>query len=367
MQYRQFGRTHKMLSALGFGAMRLPKDRDYAIQCIRRSLDLGVNFVDTAPGYGDSELIVGEAIKDRRRDVYLSTKNPIGDDMSATGWRQRLEKSLERLQTDYIDFYQVVHSLSWKQYTGGFAEPGAGLDEARKAKEQGIIHHMCFSCHDTPENIVRLIDTGDFEGMIVQYNLLDRKNEHAIAHAADCGMGVIVMGPVGGGRLAAPSQEIRGLIPGGTKSSAEAALRFVLSNPNVTCAISGMNTIEMVDENCATASREEPLTELERQYLLDMLEEKQKFADLYCTGCGYCMPCPNDVNIPQNFTIMNYHRVYGLTQYAKQQYKRFGAERWPLDGKNAGACEECGECEPKCPQNIKIIEQLREVHRTLSD
>jgi hypothetical protein len=271
------------------------------------------------------------------------------------------------MQTDYIDFYQVVHGLSWDTYTGGFSAPGAGLDEARKAKEEGLIHHMCFSCHDSPENMMRLIGTGDFEGMTVQYNLLDRKNEDAIAYAAEHGCGVIVMGPVGGGRLAAPSQEIRGLIPGGTRSSAEAALRFVLSNPNVTCAISGMNTIEMVEENCATASRDEPLTDLERQYLLDMLEEKKKFAELYCTGCGYCMPCPNGVNIPQNFTIMNYHRVYSLTQYAKQQYRRFGAERWALEGKNAGACEQCGECEPKCPQDIKIMEQLAEVHRTLGE
>jgi len=367
MQYRELGSTGKKVSRLGFGAMRLPKDRDYAIECIRRCLDLGANLIDTAFGYGggESEVIVGEAIADRPREsVYLSTKNPLRCNTGA-GWRERLETQLEKLNTDYIDFYQAAHGLSWERYTDNFSKPTAGLDEAIKAKEEGTLKHFGFSTHDKPEGIKKLIDTGHFEHIILQYNLLDRKNEEVIAYAHEKGVGIIVMGPVGGGRLAAPSEAIRKMLPGGATSSAEIALRFVLANPGVDCALSGMNAIEQVEENCATASREDPLTDEENLHVMASLEENRKLAELYCTECDYCMPCPNDVNIPLNFRIMNFHRVYGLTDYAKGQYARFFAEKKRVEGLAASECQECGECEPKCPQDIPIMEQLKETHEAL--
>ena len=369
MQYRMLGSTGKKVSALGFGAMRLPKDRDYAIECIRRCLDLGANLIDTAFGYhgGESEVIVGEAIADRPREsVYLSTKNPLRDN-TGRGWRERLETQLKKLDTDYIDFYQAVHGLNWNSYVDNFSKPGAGLEEAIKAKQEGIIRHFGFSTHDSPEGIKKLIDTGHFEHIILQYNLLDRKNEEVIAYAQERGIGIIVMGPVGGGRLAAPSKQIQKMLPGGAKSSAEIAIRFVLANPGVASALSGMNSIEQVEENCATASREEPLSDEEKLHVLQSLEENRKLAELYCTECKYCMPCPNDVNIPLNFRIMNLHRVYGLTDYAKRQYARFFAENKRVEGLAASACQECGECEPKCPQGIPIMKQLKETHETLGD
>lgn len=344
--------------------MRLPKDEDEAISVIRRALDLGVNYVDTALGYGESEVIVGKAIKGYRERVFLSTKNPCSD-ADGKAWRERLERSLTRLDVDHIDFYQVVHGLSWNGYEKHFTQPDAAMDQARRAKDEGLIGHMCFSSHDTPENIIKLIDTGEFVGMTVQYNLLDRRNEGAIEHAAGHGMGVVVMGPVGGGRLAAPSETIMRMIPGGVKSSAEAALRFVLANPNVTCAISGMNAVAQVEENVATASREEPLSAKEKDAIAAALAETKKLADLYCTGCGYCMPCPNEVNIPENFRYMNYHRVYGITDWSKRMYARLGTENWWIKGKKAADCVACGECEPKCPQNIPIMEQLKETAETL--
>ncbi len=369
MQYRMLGNTGKKVSALGFGAMRLPKDRDYAIECIRRCLDLGANIIDTAFGYhrGESEVIVGEAIADRARgDVYLSTKNPLRCN-TGKGWRERLETQLERLNTDYIDFYQAAHGLSWDRYVENFSRPTAGLEEAIKAKQEGTIRHFGFSTHDKPEGIQKLIDTGHFEHIILQYNLLDRKNEEVIAYAHEKGVGIVVMGPVGGGRLAAPSQQIREMLPGGAKSSAEIALRFVLANPGVSCALSGMNAIEQVEENVATASREDPLSDEEKLHVMQSLEENRKLAELYCTDCKYCMPCPNDVNIPLNFRIMNFHRVFGLTDHAKQQYARFFAEKKRVEGLAASECQECGECEPKCPQDIPIIKQLKETHEALGD
>lgn len=374
MQYREYGKTGIKLSALGFGCMRFPMENEHVkeeetIEMLHRAMDLGVNYFDSAVMYckGESQIVLGKAIKGRRDDLYISTKNHYkGDDRDE--WRNFLDQSLERLDIDYIDFYHL-HGLTYEQYSEHLL-PNGPMDEARKAKEEGLIKHLCFSSHDKPENIIKLIDTGEFEGMLVQYNLLDRRNEDAIAHANDNGLGVAIMGTVGGGRLVPPSEKIENMIEGEVKSTPELAVRFVLSNPNVTVALSGMNSIEMVEENVATASRPEPLSDEERQQILDSLEENKKLEELYCTGCGYCLPCPNGVDIPANFSAMNMLRVWGLEKVAKERYARLGrrtddddepAPAW------AEACVECGTCEPKCPQDIPVIEQLKEVAEALSD
>jgi len=373
VQYRPYGKTGIMVSALGFGCMRLPMigdnvDVDKSIEMIRYAIDHGVNYIDTAYMYCNhqSEIVVGQALKDGYREkVYLSTKNPSGDP-DGSKWRRILEHQLEKLQVDYIDFYHF-HGIGWKRWIETYTVPGGPCDASRKAQEEGLIKHRVFSFHDSPDALIKLIDTGEFEGVTVQYNLLDRSNEEGIAYAASKGLGVVVMGPVGGGRLGAPSPEIQRLIPGGVKSTAEVALRFVLANPNVSVALSGMSTLEQVIENIATASRTEPLTEAEKAHVMAALEENRRLADLYCTGCNYCMPCPNGVDIPANFRAMNYYRVYGLRDYAREEYARLG--RREVDGQPkpawAEACLECGECEPKCPQKIEIIKQLKETAAAL--
>ena len=372
MQYRRFGNTGAMVSALGFGAMRLPMtedgkhvDEERAIALIRRALELGVNYIDTAPYYcnKESEVVVGKAIKGWRDRVYISTKNPVKD-ASGANWRRRLEESLRKLDVDYIDFYHMW-GINWRQYMELIDVPGGPLEEARRAKEEGLIKHISFSFHDTPEALIKLIDTGNFETMLVQYNLLDRANEEAITYAHQKGMGVAVMGPVGGGRLSGPSPTLRKLMPGGVKSTPELALRFVLSHPGVSVALSGMSTIQMVEENVATASRTEPLTPEERRRIQEALDQIEKLAELYCTGCGYCMPCPHDVNIPANLEYLIYYRVYGLKEAARELYAKLGQEGHYVKGLPASACVECGECEEKCPQHIPIVERLKEAAAVL--
>ncbi len=373
MQYKVYGKTGDKVSRLGFGAMRLPMveghvDMDLSVSIMRRAFDLGVNYVDSAVGYcnSESQIAVGKAIKGRRDKLFVSTKNHYKGE-SGDEWQKFLDQSLERIDVDYIDFYHS-HGLAWDQYQNMLGN-GGPMERFRKAKEEGLIRHMCYSCHDSPENMKKLIDTGEFDGMLLQYNLLDRRNEEAIAYAHEKGMGIAIMGPVGGGRLVAPSDQIQNMV-GGSKSTPEVALRFVLSNPNVTLALSGMNSMVMVEENVATASREEPLTAEERQGILDALEEIKRLSDLYCTGCGYCMPCPNDVDIPRNFQLMNYFRVFGLKDYARREYKGLEKRR-KRDGTVieawAAACVECGECEPKCPQKIPVREQLKETHAALGE
>lgn len=362
MQYQDFGKTGVKVSRLGFGAMRLPVDKpDVAVELLRQGIKLGINYIDTALYYldGQSEVLVGKAISGQRDKVIVSTKNPI-EDGSGANWRRRLETSLSKLNTDYIDFYHMW-AINWDKYVNMIDIPSGPMEEARKAKEEGLIRHISFSFHDTPENLIKLIDTGNFETMLVQYNLLDRSNEDGIAYAKSKGLGVAVMGPVGGGRLGAPSTQIKELIPGGTKSSAEMALRFVLSNPNVDVALSGMSNLEMLMENVQIAAMKEPLTDEEKTTLGEILEEKKKLADLYCTGCGYCVPCPNGVDIPNNFTVMNYFRVYDLLATAKDGYNNLKTQN-----KAAESCVQCYECEPKCPQKIEIVKQLEEVVKHLA-
>jgi uncharacterized protein len=367
MVYREYGRTGKKVSALGYGAMRLPfDDPDLSVELLRHGMDLGINYIDTAYGYGGegrSETFVGRAIAGRRDQVYVASKNPLWGDQTVEGWRQRLETTLERMQTDYIDFYKVVHGLSWDVFTSTY-EPIL-LPQVQKAQEEGLIRHICYSTHDSPENITKLVETGLFDGMLLQYNLLDRANEEPIARAHELGMGVEIMGPVGGGRLGMASERLEGLVPS-VQRVPELALRFVLANPNVTIAFSGMGERQQIDENVATASRDEALAVAELEAIKQALEQNKELADLYCTGCGYCMPCPQGVGIPQAFSAMNMHRVWGLTAHARHMYGHLGPEN--KEGlRQADVCIECGECEAKCPQKIQIIEQLKETHVALGE
>jgi predicted aldo/keto reductase-like oxidoreductase len=356
MEYRTYGNLGYTISALGFGAMRLPmKDghvvMDEAVPLIRHAFDQGVNYVDSARGYcgGESQVAVGKAVKGYRDKVFVSTKNP---EKSADGdaWWRNLEESLSLLDESVIDFYHC-HGLRWSQWTGDMCGPGGPKEMTQKALEQGCIRHRVFSSHDTPENIIKLVETDEFDGMLVQYNLLDRANEEAIARAAERGMGVVVMGPVGGGRLAGYSDEIRKLVPGGDQEARmpALALRFVLSNRNVTCALSGMTDLSEVDENVRTVSEARLLTDDEWSSVGQALDRLRRHAELYCTGCNYCMPCPHGVNIPGNFTLMNYYRVYGLKDLAIRRYRAQPGSFAPDDTDRrprlrASACQACKAC-----------------------
>ena len=374
MIYKEYGKTGKMLSALGFGIARLPMLRDAdgkaigvddekAIPMVHKAFELGVNIVDSGHYYMDkhSEAFTGRALKGIRDKVYISTKND-AEDCAYDNWMIWLERSLRELQTDYIDFY-LFWGLTLEKWQTKIDKPGGLIDAMRKAKDEGIIRHISFSTHDAPQNINGIADTGFFESVLMQYNLLDRVNEETIQYCSEKGLGVSIMGPVGGGRLGEPSKVIQEMLGGKVKSTAEMALRFVLANPYVNVAFSGMDTMESIIENCATASVEGPLTPAELKKVDENFNEIKSLAALYCTGCNYCMPCPQGLNIPNILGLMNYHRVYGLTDYARSQYA--GLLSLDSNQKAADACVNCGECETKCPQKIEVMRQLKETHETL--
>ena len=377
MQYRDFGNTGLKVSALGFGAMRLPEEEikgkyqvkeEESIKMIQGAFELGVNYIDTAYGYchSQSESVVGKALQGWRDKVYLSTKMPTWLVKKTGDYRRFLCEQLKKLDVEYIDFYHF-HGLDEDKFKNTVLKYDL-LREARKAKDEGLIKHISFSFHDKPEVMKRLIDVGIFSSVLCQYNLLDRSNKEAMAYAQRKGLGVAVMGPVGGGRLVA-SGILKEILSGNVKTTPELALRFVLANQNVSVALSGMENRKMVEENARAASLSEPLTNEELQVIQNFIEERKKKEEIPCNMCGYCQPCPNDVAISDIFQLMNYYAVYGLKEYASKQYQNIGVgllESGDKDERHqADACTECSRCEEQCPQKIKIIEKLKEIHEVL--
>ena len=376
MHYRKLGNTGIEASILGFGAMRLPTKKEddptsikeeEAIKIIRKAIDNGVNYVDSAYVYhrGMSEVLVGKALKDGYREkVSIMTKNPVRIVEKTEDYEKFLNEELERYDTEYIDVY-LFHGLTKERFDEKVVKLGL-LEEAKKAKTEGKIKHIGFSSHDKPEQVKELIDIGIFEVILLQYNILDTQYEEVINYAASKGIGVCVMGPVAGGRLALdPPEELKDTLTEGKKNFVDLAFKFVWSNPNVTVALSGMGSEEMVDENLALASGEEiSLTDCERTRAIKIGETYKKLSDLICTQCGYCMPCEQEVNITRILKQFIHWQVYGWDM-AKRYYNMIGKS--PISpGKNATACIECGDCEEKCPQGIPIIEKLKEAHEILA-
>ncbi|MBD3191873.1 MAG: aldo/keto reductase [Candidatus Heimdallarchaeota archaeon] len=378
MHYRKFGKTGIDVSVLGFGCMRLPTekpgeskiDEKEAIRIIRKGIDSGINYVDSAYSYhqGESEVVLGKALKDGYREkVTLATKLPVWhkEFTEPEDFEKYLDEQLEKLDVECIDVF-LLHALNEERWNEKVLKLNL-FEHAKKAKEEGKIKHLGFSFHDKPEVLKKIIDSGEFEMMLVQYNILDTANEEMIHYAAEKGLGVAIMGPVGGGRLAGnPPEDMQEFLTEDRENFVDLALKFVWSNPNVSVALSGMGSEEMVDENIVLASSDQyTLTKEELQKVKTIGEKFNEKTEVICTNCKYCVPCPNEVNIPYIFRALIYYQVYGQEDYAKWMYGRLGQEKGPK-GKPADGCIECGECEPKCPQEIPIIKQLKEAHEILS-
>jgi len=371
---KDFGITGVKISSLGFGCMRLPMikvndkeviEQEKVSEMLKRAFEYGVNYFDSAYFYnnGLSEEALGKAVKNFRDQIFISTKSP-GHLIKKPGdYRRILEEQLKRLDIDFIDFYHF-HGIG---YDGFFKidKRSGWIEDALSAKAEGLIKHISFSFHDDPKNMIRLIDLGLFESVLCQYSVVDRSHEAAMAYAKQKGLGVVIMGPLGGGRVAGLPFELTRKLGIEVKSNAEMALRFVFANPNVDCALSGMGTLAMVEENARISANRQPLSPSEVEAINAVMLENEKLSDLYCTGCGYCQPCPQKVNIPEIFKMMNYFKVYKIEEYARDGYAQIGVNEW-VPGTRADACIECGECETKCPQKLPIMDQLKECHDVLS-
>src|SRR6056297_720542 len=334
MQYRTFGKTKEKVSVLGFGCMRFqtnsddPKDinEELAIKQIRHAVDNGVNYIDTAyPYHGKmSEPLTGKALKDGYREkVNLATKHPCWLVEEEEDFDKYLNEQLEKLDTDYIDFY-LIHALNQKRW-----------DNLQK-------HNM--------------------------FDFLDRvkkAGEEGLNYAADKGLGIIVMEPLRGGKLTKKVPDDINEIwesSGRDWSPAQWAFKFVWNNPKVHLVLSGMNEIKHIDENIKTAENTPPNSLTEED--LKTIEKAEKIYNsrivANCTDCKCCMPCPNGVDIPANIDMINDAYMFDDIEGHRKSYKKFIE-----DEKKAYNCIKCGLCEPKCPQKISIMEVLERVDKEL--
>ena len=356
MEKRRLGRTGLMVSPLGYGGIKLGyMDQDTADEALNRCLDLGINLVDTARGYGDSEKKIARAIGHRRDEFYISSK---AHDFTRDDMRRALETSLKELGVDKIDIYKC-HNLKQMEGYETFCGPGGGLEALQEAKEEGLIDFIGLSSHRFLETMKRAINSGAFDVIMLVYNILNEEltDEEVIPLAKEKDVGVMVMKPLGGGFLAAPPPEMM-LELGKQKKlyvTATEALQFILANDNVSIAVTGMERAEEVEENVRAAETFVGMSDEERKRLIEAAEALGKG---FCRNCSYCQPCPQGIKIPVILREYGYYERYGLKEWAKARYSMVEV--------TAEDCTECGECEEKCPYHIPIMERIREAHKVLS-
>ncbi|KAF5089219.1 Aldo/keto reductase family protein [anaerobic digester metagenome] len=376
MLYRELGSTGEKVSILGFGAMRLPVldgqydkiDFERTKELLHHAVDCGVNYVDTAHPYhnGESEKVLGELLKDGYREkVHLATKLPSWKIQKREDMDFYLEEQMERLQTDHIDFY-LLHSLK-KDYWENLKSLGV-LEFLDHAVADGRIKYTGFSFHDEIDLFFEIVDSYKWDVCQVQYNIADENYQagiDGIRYASSQGIGVIVMEPLRGGSLVngIPSevQELWNEAPV-KRSPAEWALRFLWDKNEINTVLSGMNTVEQLEENLkiAEAGVPESLTQDERDIIREVRRVYHQRMKVLCTECGYCMPCPEGVNIPGNFKHFNSAHIYNDVENARMNYYGLLNEK-----ERASNCTQCGECEWTCPQMIDIKGTLKEVSKTL--
>jgi predicted aldo/keto reductase-like oxidoreductase len=371
LKYRKFGRLDWSVSVLGFGAMRLPIiggdqskiNEPEAIKMIRYAIDHGVNYIDTAYPYhgGNSEVVVGKALKDGYREkAKVATKMPIGRINTKEELNKIFDEQLRRLQFDYIDFY-LLHGLnrdSWRKTL----ELNV-LDWAERQMADGRIKHLGFSFHDEFEIFKEIIDSYNWDFCQIQYNYVDNESSRqtpgteGLKYAASKGLAVVIMEPIKGGLLAVtPPKEVQAIWDESEikRSPVEWALLWVWNHPEVSVALSGMSTMEQLIENIQLANRSGPniLTHKELEIIYKVREKYLQYGFVGCTGCRYCMPCPQNVSIPEILAFYN-----EVLRAASEMQRREVIEKYyatvPQD-KRADACINCGTCEGRCPQKLPI-------------
>jgi uncharacterized protein len=377
MQKRRIKKTGDEISALGFGAMRLPTkngriEKESAKKQIYYALEQGVNFIDTALLYhgGASESFLGEILQDGYREkVKLCTKMPSWSIKKYEDMEKYLEIQLEKLQTDYLDYY-FIHSLGKGSFEK-LKELGV-LEFLDHAKKRGKIKNTGFSFHDNTEAFKGIVDAYDWDACLIQYNYLDEKVQagtEGVKYAASQGMGVFIMEPLKGGLLAGKVPDKVTQVWDKSKvkrSPADWALRWVLNHPEVTCVVSGMNDEEQIKENLKVANEVLPnsLTADELELYHEVKEVFQSSMKINCTGCGYCMPCPAGVDIPSCFGLYNDKYLFNEKMSWFIYLVRFGGT-FSGNEAHAGLCINCGKCVKACPQELEIPELLGDVSQDL--
>ncbi len=373
-QYTTLGKTGLRVSKLGFGCIKFNSiSESETTAALNLALDRGINFFDTARNYGTSEQKLGAArlfqrrgasyqrrgIARRRSDFILATKT---HERSAEGLCASLQTSLRELQTDYIDLYQL-HSVSTPAEYARVMAPDGALEGAKKAKQQGKIRHIGASIHRSLDTMRKCITSGEFETVMLAYSAIDQENVAAdvLPLAAKHGVGVIVMKPLSGGQFVAkpaPGDAARRTSDAGSSSSiVRACLRYVLANDEVSVCCPGMASVREVEDNVATWKIAETMSFQERDELVRSLgafKKAYRYGQV-CLRCGYCQPCPQEIDVPAVF------RAHDMIREYPEELKYEGWNLLLNLPVMPDVCEACGECVKKCPAGISIPARLKEI------
>ena len=321
---------------MGLGGIPLMKiSPAEAEEVIKSSLDGGINFADTAEGYGDSEEKLSLALKGGRGKFIIASKSPCRD---AAGMENAINQSLTRLKTDYIDLYQV-HTLKTEEQLERVFAPGGAMEALKKAQVAGKVRYIGVTGH-RPSLLVKAIRTGEFDTVMPPINVVDREAEEELMPLArEMDIGIIAMKPVCGGTLDDPALGIR----------------FCLNSP-ADVVLVGMKSVAEVEANLKIAREFKPLSPAEED---ELLANASQLGNTFCRRCEYCQPCPEGINIPKILWLANYHRRYGERDpWTEDEYSALGA--------TAAVCQECGECEEKCPYDLPIRQMLKDAHKELT-
>lgn len=374
MNYRK-DRYGNEISILGYGCMRFTQsggkiDMEKAEREIMTAFKAGVNYYDTAYVYPGSEAALGEILAKNqiREKIKIATKLPHYLIKNADSMEKYFKEQLARLKTDYVDYY-LMHMLTdvktWERLKGlGI------LKWLEEKKRSGAIRQVGFSYHGNSDMFCQLIDAYDWDFCQIQYNYMDENSQagrRGLQYASEKGLPVIIMEPLRGGKLVnrLPEEALRIFHEYPKKyTPAQWAFRWLWNQPEVTCVLSGMNSVEMVEDNINTASKvmAGELGTEEEQMLQSVVQALNAKMKVGCTGCGYCMPCPQNVDIPGTFAAYNRYYTEGK-MVAWQEYIMCTAMRNTSSA--ASSCIECGKCEKHCPQHIEIRRELKNAKRKL--